>query len=233
MIKLHSFGPAFGLIDASPFVSKVKFFMTLNSIDYEEVHDVDKLGKAPKQKFPYIEDGEKVVADSDAIIDYLSRKHSIDMDSWLSDEQRALSHLLGKSLEENLYWCLVHSRWIDDQTWIKVRSHFFDDLPFPLNKIVPVIARRGTIKRINGHGMGAHSNQEILEIAEQSFDSLSKILGEQPYFFGDKPSRFDLIAFSQVSAHTLCTLDSPMIKLSRKHESLLNYTQRIRDQFFA
>jgi len=94
MIKLHSFGPAFGLIDASPFVSKVKLFMTLHSIDYEEVNDADKLAKAPKQKFPYIEDGENIIADSDAIIDYLSQKHDIDMDSWLSDEQIAQTSLM-------------------------------------------------------------------------------------------------------------------------------------------
>jgi len=233
MIKLHSFGPAFGLIDASPFVIKVKLFMTLHSIDFEEVCDAEKLSKAPKQKFPYIEDGETRIADSSAIIDYLSLKHSLDMDSWLTDEQRALSHLLGKSLEENLYWCLVHSRWVDQQTWPKVRSYFFDDMPFPLNKIVPKIARSGTIKRINGHGMGAHSNQEILDIADQSFSSLSVLLGNKPYFFGDQLSNFDLIAFSQVAAHTLCTLDSPMIELSRQHKNLVSYTQRIQDKHFS
>ena len=49
MIKLHSFGSAFGLIDASPFVTKVKLFMTMHSIEFEEIHDADKLNKAPKQ----------------------------------------------------------------------------------------------------------------------------------------------------------------------------------------
>jgi len=40
-MKLHSFGPAFGLIDASPFVAKVKLFMAIHSIDYEEVNERD------------------------------------------------------------------------------------------------------------------------------------------------------------------------------------------------
>ena len=54
MIQLHSFGPSFGLIDASPFVAKVKLFLAVHKIEYQEINDVMKLGKAPKQKFTYI-----------------------------------------------------------------------------------------------------------------------------------------------------------------------------------
>jgi len=232
MIKLHSFGPAFGLIDASPFVSKVKLFMTIHSIKFEEVNDLDKLGNAPKQKFPYIEDGGKIVADSSFILEYLSKKHNIEMDDWLSDEQRATAHLVGKSLEENLYWCLVHSRWIDNDTWPQVKEHFFSNMPFPLNKIIPAVARRGTVKRINGHGMGSHSNEEVLDIAKKSFASLAVLLNDKPYFFGEKMSSLDLIVFAQLSSHTLATLDNPMIRAAQKHENLLAFTRRIQETYF-
>ena len=232
MIKLHSFGSAFGLIDASPFVTKVKLFMTMHSIEFEEIHDADKLNKAPKQKFPYLEDGQVVIADSDAILKYLSEKHDINMDSWLSDQQLALSHLLSKSLEENLYWCLVQSRWLNEDTWPTVKDHFFGSMPFPLNKIIPKIAKSGTVKRINGHGMGAHTKEEVLAIAEQSFDSLSVLLANKPFFFGDKLCTFDLIAFSQLSAFTLSSLDNPSNRAAKKHANLVNYTKQISKTYY-
>jgi len=215
-MKLHSFG-----------------FMAIHSIDYEEVNDLAKLGKAPKQKFPYLEDGDTVVADSSAILEYLSNKHNIDMDSWLSSEQHAVAYLVGKSLEENLYWCLVHSRWINNDTWPTVKAHYFSSIPFPLNHIVPAIARNGTIKRINGHGMGAHSVEEVLEIATRSFASLSNMLGDKAFFFGEQMSSFDLIAFSQLSSHTLVTLNNPMIQACREHTNLVEFTARIQATYFA
>jgi glutathione S-transferase len=233
MIKLHSFGAAFGLADASPFVTKVKLFMAIHSIEYEEVVDAEKLGKAPKKKFPYIEDGDVIVADSSAIVQYLSNKHNIDMDDWLSDEQRASAHLIGKSLEENLYWCLVHSRWVNDDTWPKIKQQFFADMPFPLNKIIPGLARSATIKRINGHGMGAHSNEEVLEIAKQSFASLSTLLGDKQFFFGDKISSIDLTLFAQLGAFTLVDLDNATIRASREHGNLVEFTQRIQRSYFS
>lgn len=232
MIKLHSFGPAYGLIDASPFVTKVNLFMTVHKIPFESVNDLSKLAKAPKQKFPYIEDSDKVIADSTFIIEYLSKKYDIDMDSWLSDEQRATAYLIGKSLEENLYWCLVHSRWVNDDTWPTIREHFFASMPFPLNKIIPFVARRGTIKRLKGHGMGLHSNQEILQIAKKSFVSLSKLLGGKPFFFGEKISSLDIIAFAQLSAFTLASLDNPINRTSHEQQNLLQFTTRIQYFYF-
>ena len=232
MIKLHSFGPSFGLIDASPFVAKVKLFLSMHNIEFEEVNDLDKLGKAPKQKFPYIEDGSEVIADSSFILEYLSNKHSIDMDAWLTDEQRATAYLIGKSLEENLYWCLVHSRWVNDDTWPTVKAHFFDDMPFPLNKIVPAVARKGTIKRINGHGMGSHNIDQVLTIAQQSFASLSTLLADKPFFFGEKMSSLDIIAFTQLSSFTLASLDNPTNKAAREHQNLVAFTNRIQTSYF-
>lgn len=232
MIKLHSFGASFGLIDASPFVSKVKLFLAVHKIEYQEINDVMRLGKAPKQKFPYIEDGEDIVADSEFILEHLSKKHLIEMDSWLTEEQSATAYLIGRSLEDNLYWCLIYSRWLNDDTWPIVRSHFFGSMPFPLNSIIPYLARKGTIKRIEGHGMGAHTTDQVLTIAKQSFASLSALLANKPFFFGDKMSSFDIIAFAQLSPFTLATLNNPTNDAAREHQNLVKFTERIQQAYF-
>ncbi|MGK0438702.1 MAG: glutathione S-transferase [Paracoccaceae bacterium] len=233
MIKLHSFGAAFGLIDASPFVAKVKLFLAVHKIDYQEINDVMSLGKAPKQKFPYIEDGKTLVADSEIIIEYLSKKHLIEMGSWMTDEQGATAHLISKSLEENLYWCLLYSRWVNDDTWPIIRSHFFGSMPFPLKTLIPFLARKGTIKRIEGQGMGAHTADQVLTIAKRSFASLSTILADKPFFFGDKMSSLDIIAFAQLGSFTLATLSNPTNDAARKHQNLVEFTKRIQQSYFS
>lgn len=232
MIKLYSFGPAFGLIDPSPFVTKINLFMTMNNIPFETICDSSKLQKAPKKKFPVIDDDGTVIADSMFIIDYLSKKHQIDTDAWLNEEQRASAHLIGKSLEENLYWCLVHSRWINEDTWPIINKQFFSSMPFPLNKIIPFLARSGTKKRINGHGMGAHSNEEIHIIADRSFKSVSTLLGDKPYMFGEQISSLDIIVFALVGSFILSTIDNETSRMARKYENLVTLTEKIQKKYY-
>src|SRR5689334_6212303 len=59
MIKVHKFGPAFGLPDASPFVHKVETYLRLTDQKYETVNA--DVRKAPRSQLPYIEvDGKKI-----------------------------------------------------------------------------------------------------------------------------------------------------------------------------
>jgi len=232
MIKLYGFGSAFNLIDPSPFVTKVNLTMTILGIEFESISSADNLQKAPKGKLPFIDDDGDIIADSTFIIDHLKQKYHADLDTWLDDEQKAIAQLVGKSLDENLYWCLVHSRWINQDTWPTVRAYFFDPLPFPMNKIVPFVAHRSTKKNINGHGMGHHSNQQIIEIARKSLHSLSVLLGDKNYFFGDKPSSLDVATFAFVSGFVQSTLENEMSTMANEFDNLVDFCARIRAQYY-
>lgn len=232
MIKLFSFGPAFGLPDPSPFVTKVDLYMKMTGVEFESIADVANLRKAPKEKLPYIDDNGKIIADSVFIIDHLKQHHSADLDQWLSEEQAAQTQLLGKSLDENLYWSIVYSRWIKDDAWPIIEKQFFSAMPFPANKIVAKIARSATRKQINGHGMGKHSDEEVHLIAQRSLKSLSVILADKPYFFGDQPCTFDVTAFAMISSLTLSTLETKLNDIARQYKNLVSFTQRVAEQYY-
>ena len=64
MIKLYTFGPFFGLPDASPFVIKAMLLLKFAGLEYGE--ERGGYGKAPKGKLPYIDDdGDKPLPDLD------------------------------------------------------------------------------------------------------------------------------------------------------------------------
>lgn len=232
MIKLYSFGSAFGLPDPSPFVTKVDLYLKLCGIEYESVAGTNNLSNAPKNKLPFIDDNGQIIADSTFIIDHLIANHGANLDSWLNDEQRAIAQLVGKSLDENLYWTIVHARWINDDSWPIVRERFFSDLPFPLSKIVPAVARKATRRQITGHGMGKHTDAEIHEIAKRSLDSLSVMLGDKTYFFGTQVSSIDVTAFAMIGSLTLSTIDNKMSRLAKSYENLNSFTQRILEEHY-
>ncbi len=232
MIKLHGFGPAFNLIDPSPFVTKIDLIMLAQGIDFERVNDMSSLQKAPKNKLPFIDDNGTIICDSVFIIDHLIAKHGLSLDDWMSAEQAATAQLLGKSLDENLYWALVYSRWIKDDVWPQIKAQFFDPLPFPINKIIARHARNSTKKQFMGHGMGKHSNEEIIQIAHKSWRSLSTLLGDKPYFFGDRLCTFDATAFAMLSGFTLSSLDTELGTQAQTYRNLVRFTKRIATAYY-
>ena len=89
MITIHSFGPAFGLLDPSPFVTKAEVLLKMAGLPYTT--ETGGLGKAPKGKLPYIVDDAETIADSTFIRWYLEKKYHIDFDPGLNAEQRAIA----------------------------------------------------------------------------------------------------------------------------------------------
>lgn len=232
MIKLFGFGKNLGLPDGSPFVIKLHTFLRVAGIEYELVSGAQNIRKSPKGKLPFIVDGENTLGDSQFIMEYLSRKYDIDLDKHLSEEQKAISYLISKSLDENLYWCLVWSRWQHEETWQKVKGPYFKGLPFPLSLIVPNIIRKKTIKSLFAQGTGRHSDAEIISIADKTFQSLSTFLADKDYFFGDTISSFDITAYAFLSSVILTTIDNDMYNKARSYSNLVNYCERINQKYF-
>lgn len=232
MIKLYGFGPSFGMPDPSPFVLKVDIYMRMANIAFETVTDMNNLRKAPKGKLPFIVDGEITIADSQFIISYLQKKYHIELDTHLSDEQKAIAYLVGKSLDENLYWCLVYSRWVKDDTWPQVKEAFFGAMPFPLKFIIPVVVRKGIISALEKQGLGKHTEDEIKIITQQSLQSLSNMLGDRTYFFGESPCTFDATAFAFLSQFINISLSNPFNELARKYDNLVTYCNHIMAKYY-
>ena len=116
MVTLFSFGPNLGMPDPSPFVLKVDAYLRMTGIEFKHLSRMSNLRKSPKGKLPFIEHQGKVVADSQFIFEYLKREFGDTLDEQLTDEQKAIAYLVTKSLDENLYFALVYSRWAFDDT---------------------------------------------------------------------------------------------------------------------
>src|SRR5258705_8620368 len=72
------------------------------------------VGNAPRGKVPFITvDGVKV-ADSDLVIGFLKTAFP-DPDAGLSDHQRAVGHLVQRTLEDHLYWIALIYEFYDQE----------------------------------------------------------------------------------------------------------------------
>jgi glutathione S-transferase len=106
MITLYTFGPAFGLPDPSPFVTKVEVLLKMAGLAYRT--DTTGFRQAPKGKLPYIDDDGEQVADSTLIRWHLENKYRIDFDKGLSAEQRAIAWAFEKMAHGHAHGAGTH-----------------------------------------------------------------------------------------------------------------------------
>jgi len=230
VITLYTFGPYFGLPDASPFVMKAQMVLKLAKLSYQE----NRKGflRAPKGKLPYIDDDGQIVADSTLIRLHIERKYGIDFDAALSPRDRGIAWITEKMLEDHVYWVLVYWRWLNDENFYKGPANFFKRAPAIIRPLV-IWKVRGNVRRnLHAHGFGRHTEAEMTAMSDRAFESLSQLLGDNRYLMGDQPCGADATAFAFI-AGSLCPLfHSPAHDKARTLPNLIAYRDRMFAEFY-
>lgn len=230
MLTLYTFGPAFGLPDASPFVTKAEVLLKMAGVPY--CTDSSGFGKAPKGKLPYIDDKGIVVADSTFIRLYLQRRYGVDFDAGLSPAERATAWAFEKLCEEHLYFALLHARWLIDENFDTGPRRFFDDAPVPLRPVFAAMARRQVRRDVRGQGIGRHSEDEIAQLAARDLGALADFLGDKPYIMGRTPCGADATVFAFVAACFPACFKTPIRIAAELQPNLVSYRDRLMGLYF-
>src|SRR5229473_2190392 len=197
VMTLHRFGifdpdVARRVPTLSPFSAKLTAHLRFQGIPFEPVAE-QGVGNAPRGKVPFITvDGVKV-ADSDLVIGFLKTAFP-DPDAGLSDHQRAVGHLVQRTLEDNLYWiALIYefydqegSDWffehafggigpglqglrddMEDRTYKQgIARYTPDEIVDKASKDLAAVAVRGIFTNlIDGKSVGARNTLDVLDPA--------------------------------------------------------------------
>lgn len=230
MIVLYAFGPAFGLPDPSPFVMKTQVQLAMARVPYRSERGAPP--SAPKGKVPYIQDAEQRIGDSTFIRAHIEQEYAFDFDQGLSVEQRAQAWAIERMLEDHLYFALIHARWMDDDNFTKGPAHFFDGVPAEARDAARSQGRERVRQNLVAHGLGRHSNDEIVELGARSLAALSVLLGDKPYLFGDAPCGADATAFGMAASIHTPFFESPLRRRAESHANLAAYCDRMMRQYY-
>ena len=196
-LKVYHLPGAWGLPTVSPFCLKLDAWLRMTGIPHESITAATPFA-GPKGKAPWIEEDGQKIGDSTFIIAHLMQRHGVDPDARLTPAQRGMAVAIQRLIDENLYWTMVHDRWMNDANWQQFRDVVLGGLAVPLRRVLGPIARRGVKKQLEGHGIGIHSAAEIAAIGRRDVNALSDILGASEWFFGDTPSTIDAVAYAQL-----------------------------------
>lgn len=230
MITLYTFGPYFGLPDASPFVVKAMLLLKWAGLDYRV--DTSGFRKAPKSKLPYINDNGQIVADSTFIRFHIEERHGHDFDQGLSPRDKAIGWAVEKMCEDHLYWAMIDVRWGHQANFDRGPRTFFDIAPGPLRPIIAKIVRRKALGSARAHGMGLHSRAEIERLAVEDIAAISNILGDKPYLMGDRPCAADASVFALLTGIFTPVFETPIRDAAAEFPNLAAYCERISREYF-
>jgi glutathione S-transferase len=226
MIKLYSYPPHWGLLNASPFCMKLEVWLRLSKLPYEN-HYISTPRQAPKGKLPFIEDGSVAMGDSDLIIAHLTKKYGISLDENLTSIQIAQNLAFQRLVEEHLYFAIVYSRWVDNNYWAATRKEFFGCMPKVLQWVIPPLIRKAVRKGLKAQGIGRHSKDEIYQAGINDVSALATQLGDKKFFSGDSVTSIDACVYAFLSAILFSDIESPLKITAQQMPSLLNYCQNM------
>jgi glutathione S-transferase len=232
MIILYQFQPCLGVRNPSPFCLKLETYLRMVGLPYEVASDAD-VRKAPKKKLPYVQDGDRTLADSTFVIDYLKQTYGDPLDQHLSPPERAIALAFQRLMEENLYWAVAYSRWAEDGNWPVLRKAYFSNLPPILSAIVPGLVRKDVLRNLYGQGIARHSREEIYAIGKRDIKAISDFLRDKPFLMGDQPTSLDAAGYGFLANLLRIELPSELSDYTRRFENLREYCDRMEAKFWS
>ncbi|KAG0493285.1 hypothetical protein HPP92_004279 [Vanilla planifolia] len=220
----------FGLPTACPFCLPVYLYLRFAKISFDLNYDV----KNPdSDHIPYFEYGYSVAFNNEkgGVIETLKREGFADLDpiapssyfsEWLSTKA-LISSWLADAMEYEL--------WVASDKSI-VNSIYFSDLPWLLVKVLcrqhsQSIKNRLGITTLNS----SEREQEIYHKAALAYEALALGLGNQSFFFEDRPTSVDalFLGHALVVLHALPDASTLRVNLL-KHDNLVKYAENHKRQ---
>ena len=127
---------------------------------------------------PVLTDNCRILPDSDAIRAHLEGQHSFDFDEGLDDQQKAVSRVVIRMVEEHLYFSTVRNRWLNDENWADVKKVLFAKIPKIVNGLVTGRICAGVCKAMKSRGMGRHSVEEQFIRANEDITAIQTLLAD-------------------------------------------------------
>jgi glutathione S-transferase len=210
---------------------KVEVYLKLMKVPY-----TTRLGNpraAPKRKMPFIErDDGPPIADSTAILEHLESKQAEPLDGGMGELERARGHVIRRTFEEGLYFVALWSRWAEEAGW-SVTRRFFDPIPAAVRWAVAPLIRKRVIATAYAQGTGRHTRDEIYAIGKRDLAAVAALLGDGPFFFGERMRTTDIVVHSFVANILKLDLETPLREEVRSRPNLVAFvdrmTQRVAD----
>lgn len=231
-IKVHTFSAMWqGLPAGGPFDIKLLAWLNLVGIPYEHAFQ-DDTRKGPKGKNPWIEiDGERI-GDTEIIIERLSQRFGVNLDTGLTPEQLALGHAWRRTFEEHFHQVFEWELLVHPAGAAFMKAGTEASLPPVVGKLVFRMMQRGMARQLHARGIARHSPDVIERKGRADIDALSAFLGDHPFLITERPVTADTAVFGLLAPMVCWPMETPVAQYVRTVDNVRSYCERMRSLCF-
>lgn len=235
-VYLYQFERCASLPSSSSHCLKLETFLRMANIPYENV-DHKMRYKSSKGDMPFVELNGREIAETDVIVEELSKEFKVDLNSDLTAEQKVIAHALESMLENHTAWIIKHWRFKHPQEFLKVsgtdiKKTINSKLPQSVLNFMFKIGFKSNIKDLIGHGIGRHDADQVYATGRKDLEMLSNALGEKEYFFGDKPRLLDAEAFSILAQFIYVPFENYDEFIKNDTPNLFKFVERMKERYW-
>ncbi|MCZ4272930.1 glutathione S-transferase family protein [Maritalea porphyrae] len=215
----------------SPFCTKLDMILQLSGLEFERELQMDPR-EGPKQKVPFIKDGGEPLGDTQFIEAHLKTKYNVDLLAHLSPREQAMGRMIMGTVEEQLYFILVYTRWQIDANWPIMENIFFGHMPEGIRQEVSTGARKMIQSALIGQGIGRHSPDEAYTLGKRIINDLNALLGDTDYFLSDRPTSIDASVYGCLINLVQNPVQTPLADHIKGHNNLAAFLDRLSAEYF-
>lgn len=225
-----------GIPNLSPFCLKLENFLRINNIPYQVV-EVESASKGPRGQLPFIELNGRQFPDSGHIVDVLTEKFHLTGDANLTQKDKADIVAYTHLVEQSLFYTMIYLRG-KDVKWIfgdqyGIKNNFIGIKKTLIPVVGPAILSSKIKNKVNNHGIGRLSIDDVIEGGKKDLLALNQLLGDKNYFFGKEPTSFDSAAFGMLIELLLAPQpDQRLIEFAKEKTKLPQFLDRIKATYW-
>jgi len=137
-----------------------------------------------------------------------------------------------RMLEENLYWVITYSQWMEDAAWEAYKPVILGSLSSAERQTAETQFREVLRGYLHAQGRWRHSRAEVYEIGNADLSALSVYLQEKPYVMGEEPTTLDATAYAFLTRVLWVPYESPLKTHLQTLTNLVDYCQRMRGKYY-
>lgn len=229
-VLLYKFPENTGGFEASPPCVAIETYFKLAKIEYRPITK-GALSASGSKTLPAIEINDESISDSESIIRHFENSEEYGLDGFLSEAQETEKILLWRLMNGSVYQFMVAERWLDPivypkfvETFKKMLLPTYMQFLWPILKVlVSYRVRSRYLKSLNHL-----SDEERRVFMTENFAVLSKVLGDNIYLFGDRPSSADAYLYAYTYSFLAVPYDNPTRSMiDNRFPNLVAYYERM------
>jgi glutathione S-transferase len=174
----------------------------------------------------------KPMGDTELIIEFLSHKHGVDLDSGLSAQQRSVGHAWRRALEEHFHQVLEWELLVHEAGAKFMKADTRANMPPVIGSMVFAMMQSHMRKQLYARGIARHSPEVIAAKGKADVDAFAAFLEDRPFMFGDEPSSYDASAFGLLAPVVYWPMETPVAQHARSLEPITAFCDRMKARCF-